>query len=67
MSCVEESGLSPDITPHALRHTSATWMVRGGVSMYIVSKYLGHSSIRVTESVYAHHSPEHLKEALEAF
>jgi len=38
---------------HSLRHTFATWLVQGGVSIYEVQKLLGHSSITVTQ-VYSH-------------
>lgn len=52
-------------TPHALRHTYATWMLRSSRSITLVSKQLGHSSTRVTETVYAHleHWWKHDKEA----
>lgn len=41
---------------HDLRHTLATRMVRKGVSLYVVSKILGHYDIRTTE-MYAHLLP----------
>jgi integrase len=38
---------------HILRHTCASRLVQAGVSIYDVSKWLGHSSVSVTER-YAH-------------
>lgn len=43
--------------PHILRHTFASRLVQEGVSIYKVSKWLGHSSVRVTE-IYAHLIPQ---------
>lgn len=42
------------LNPHALRHTFATRYLQGGGDIYILSKILGHSSVTVTERVYAH-------------
>lgn len=39
---------------HDLRRTLGTWMLSSGATIEEVSKTLGHSSIRVTEQVYAH-------------
>lgn len=55
-----------DVTPHTLRHTAASWMAMGGVPMFEISKYMGHSDTRVTERRYAHLSPEYLQKAAKA-
>ena len=60
-----DTGLK-DVTPHTLRHTAATWMAQAGVPMWVISKYLGHTSTRTTERIYAHHDPSFLMEAKEA-
>jgi len=57
-----DAGFS-DVTPHTLRHTAATWMAQAGVPLWVIAKYLGHSSTRTTERVYAHHNPSFLMEA----
>jgi site-specific recombinase XerD len=41
-------GLSTRITPHQMRHTFATEMLRAGVSFPAVMKLLGHTSPRMT-------------------
>lgn len=52
-SRVDGAGL-PRIGIHGLRHSYATAALRAGVSPEVVSRRLGHSSIVVTLSVYAH-------------
>jgi len=52
-----------DVSPHTIRHTAAVHMVAAGVPMAQVSQYLGHSSIAVTERVYARFAPDHLRAA----
>jgi integrase len=58
----ERAGLE-DVSPHTIRHTAAVHMVAAGVPMAQVSQYLGHSSIAVTERVYARFAPDHLRAA----
>lgn len=52
-----------DVNLHILRHTCASRLVQKGVSLYVVSKWLGHSSMKVTER-YAHLAPDMFGEAL---
>ena len=59
-----KSKLNPKLNFHSLRHTFASWLVQKGVSIYEVSKLLGHSDMKVTE-IYAHLSPENLRNAVE--
>lgn len=44
----------PHLSPHTLRHTFATRYLQGGGDIYVLSKILGHSSVTITERVYAH-------------
>ncbi len=44
----------PDFGPHACRHYFATQLMLRGVSIYKISKILGHASVKVTERVYVH-------------
>jgi integrase len=41
-------------TPHLLRHTRATELIRGGVPIEIVSKMLTHRSVTTTSQTYLH-------------
>lgn len=63
---VQLAGLPGKVTPHTLRHTAASWMAQNGVPMSTIAGYLGHSSERVTERVYAHQSPDYLDSARSA-
>lgn len=44
----------PEVTAHALRHTNGTILANAGVDVLTISRHLGHSSTRVTESTYIH-------------
>ena len=49
----KEAGV-PVITIHGLRHTHASLLLFGGVSIASVAKRLGHSSMNTTEKTYLH-------------
>lgn len=53
------------VTFHTCRHTCASWMVKQGISLYLIQKVLGHSTIQVTER-YAHLAPDQLQLAANA-
>jgi integrase len=62
-NAVARAGLGPDVTPHVLRHTKATWMAQAGVSMFEIAGILGDSIATVTKT-YAHHDPAFLRSAI---
>lgn len=44
----------PELSPHDLRHTAATLMLRRNVPVEVVSRILGHSKVSVTLDIYRH-------------
>lgn len=56
--------ISMDLTPHTLRHSIATHMLRAGVSLEFLSLFLGHSSIETTR-IYAKVDPEAVATAVD--
>ena len=59
---VIRSGAHPKLNFHSLRHSFASWLVQANVSLYVVSKLLGHADIKTTE-IYSHLSREDLRDA----
>ena len=49
----QSAGVDKPITTHWARHTGATLLLNAGVDMETVAKVLGHSSTKITRSVYA--------------
>ena len=47
------SGIDKQISSHWARHTGATILINEGVDLKIISKICGHSSINITEKIYA--------------
>ncbi|WP_235682278.1 tyrosine-type recombinase/integrase [Mycolicibacterium poriferae] len=45
---------SPDFTPHGLRHTYASLMIAAGRPTLEISRFMGHSKVTTTLSVYTH-------------
>ena len=58
------ANLRDDVTPHTLRHSFATHMLRGGMPLRHVQEMLGHANISTTQ-VYTHLATEHVREAYE--
>ena len=49
----QAAGIDKPVSSHWARHTGATLLLNEGVDMRIVSKICGHSSIKITEQIYA--------------
>lgn len=59
----KEAKINPKLTFHSARHSFATWLIQAGVSIYQVSKLLGHSDLRTTE-IYSHLQQSDLSNAV---
>lgn len=63
---VADAGLEGKVTPHVLRHTSATWLMQGGADLLEAARLLGMTPQMLLDT-YGHHHPGHLQGALKAF
>ena len=59
----KQAGIGRHVTPHMLRHTVATLLLKNGVDIRVVQEFLGHTSIATTQR-YTHVSKEHLLKVL---
>lgn len=53
-TAITAAGITKHVTPHGLRHTSASWLLMAGESPQVVQHRLGHESLATTSKVYAH-------------
>ena len=58
------AGIDASVTPHTLRHSFATHMLRGGASVRVVQELLGHANVSTTQ-VYTQLADAHLREVFE--
>ena len=59
----EEAGIKKTISPHTLRHSFATELLKGGADLRAIQAMLGHESIATTE-IYTHIDTTTLREEI---
>jgi integrase/recombinase XerD len=57
-------GITKKVTPHVLRHTFATTLLRNGADIRFIQQILGHASLATTQ-IYTHVDDQSLKYAYE--
>ena len=59
------AGFGPDVFPHTLRHTAASWGMQNGADHQELADYLG-MTVETLRRVYGHHDPNYCADARDA-
>ncbi len=65
-SLAKKAGINKKVTPHVLRHTFATSLLRNGADIRIIQVLLGHASISTTQ-IYTHVDDGALRRSYEKY
>lgn len=58
------ANLGPEVTPHTLRHTRATWLMQAGIDPWEAAGHLG-MSVETLTRTYGHHHADFQRKAAE--